>query len=39
MKILRTQKDDIDGVERIYENIHDEEEKGLTAICLEEYLG
>ena len=31
MKILRAQKDDIDSVERIYENIHTAEEKGLTA--------
>ena len=30
MEILKAKKADIDSIERIYENIHDEEEKGLT---------
>lgn len=32
MEIRKAQKGDIDFIERIYENIHDEEEKGLTTI-------
>ena len=32
MKIREATKNDIDSIERIYENIHDEEEKGLTTI-------
>ena len=32
MKILRANTDDIDSIERIYENIHDAEENGLTSI-------
>lgn len=30
MRVLKAKKDDIDSVERIYEDIHDMEEKGLT---------
>ncbi len=32
MKIRKVIKNDIDSAERIYESIHDEEEKGLTII-------
>ena len=31
-KIRKATKNDIDSIEKIYENIHDEEEKGLTTI-------
>ena len=32
MEIREATKNDIDSIEKIYENIHDEEEKGLTTI-------
>lgn len=32
IEILKAQKSDIDSIKRIYERIHDEEEKGLTTI-------